>query len=157
MRMSASSQPNRILLRCDKVKEFSPRFITHCGPFGMVSFMTIVRQNSTNFSTRKIYYIKRRKSFEKKLLYSLEYLITVLHLMNNGKLHFKLLAKKDNLMLLNNQFKTFRINLNAQHVNEVTPLCTIIRYSTVMGFWSLFCRLSYNTTKLYLILAAIKR
>ena len=38
MRMSASSQPNRILLRCDKVKEFSPRFITHCQPFGMVSF-----------------------------------------------------------------------------------------------------------------------
>ena len=32
-----------------------------------------------------------------------------------------LLAKKDNLVLLNNQFKTFRINLNAQHVNEVTP------------------------------------
>ena len=30
------------------------------------------------------------------------------------------LAKKDNLMLLD-QFKTFSINLNAQHVNGMTP------------------------------------
>ena len=30
------------------------------------------------------------------------------------------LAKKDNLMLLN-QFQTFGINLNAQHVNGMTP------------------------------------
>ena len=29
---------------------------------------------------------------------------------------------KDNLMLLNNQFKTFSIKLNAQHVNGMTPV-----------------------------------
>ena len=46
---------------------------------------------------------------------TLEYLITV----HNGKLDFKWLAKKDNLMLL--KFKTFSINLNAQHVNGMTP------------------------------------
>ena len=54
--------------------------------------------------------------------YTLEYLITLQHLLNvhNGKLDFIWLAKKDNLMLLN-QFKTFSINLNAQHVNGMTP------------------------------------
>ena len=31
------------------------------------------------------------------------------------------LEKKDNLMLLNFKFKTFSINLNAQHVNAMTP------------------------------------
>ena len=46
---------------------------------------------------------------------TLEYLITV----HNGKLDFIWLAKKDNLMLL--KFKTFSINLNAQHVNGMTP------------------------------------
>ena len=35
-------------------------------------------------------------------------------------LDFIWLAKKDNLMLLN-QFKTFSINLNAQDVNGMTP------------------------------------
>ena len=37
---------------------------------------------------------------------------------NNRTASFKL-AKKDNLMLMN-QFKTFSINLNAQHVNGIT-------------------------------------
>ena len=33
----------------------------------------------------------------------------------------------------NDYFKTFSINLNAQHVNGMTPfdLCTVIRYSRV--------------------------
>ena len=47
------------------------------------------------------------------------------------------LEKKDNLMLLNFKFKTFRINLNAQQVNGMTPylaLGTVIRYSRV---WTL--------------------
>ena len=38
-------------------------------------------------------------------------------------------------LMVNDQFKTFRINLNAQHVNEMTPfdlaLSTVIRYSRV--------------------------
>ena len=53
---------------------------------------------------------------------TLEYLITVQHLINvqKGKLDFIWLAKKDNLMLLD-QCKTFSINLNAQHVNGMTP------------------------------------
>ena len=37
---------------------------------------------------------------------------------NNRTASFKL-AKKDNLMLMN-QFKTFSINLNTQHVNGIT-------------------------------------
>ena len=37
---------------------------------------------------------------------------------NNRTASIKL-AKKDNLLLLN-QFKTFSINLNAQHVNGIT-------------------------------------
>ena len=37
---------------------------------------------------------------------------------NNRTASFKL-AKKDNLMLMN-QFKTFSINLNVQHVNGMT-------------------------------------
>ena len=36
------------------------------------------------------------------------------------KLHFEWLAKKDNLIVLN-QFKGFGINLNAQHTNGMTP------------------------------------
>ena len=62
------------------------------------------------------------------LISTLEYLITVQHPLNvhNGKLDFIWLAKKDNLMLLNQwylneQFKPFSINLNAQHVNGMTP------------------------------------
>ena len=43
---------------------------------------------------------------------------------NNERLEFIMLAKKDNLMMLmlmaNDQFKTFSINLNAQHVNGMT-------------------------------------
>ena len=66
-----------------------------------------------------------------------KYLITV----HNGKLDFIWLAKKDNLMLLN-QFKTFSINLNAQHVNGMTPfdlaLSTVIRYSRVVLCWDSF-------------------
>ena len=38
-------------------------------------------------------------------------------------------------LILNDQFKTFGINLNAQHVNGMTPfdlaLNTVIRYSRV--------------------------
>ena len=43
---------------------------------------------------------------------------------NDEKLEFIMLAKTDNLMLLmlmaNDQFKTFSINLNADHVNGMT-------------------------------------
>ena len=43
---------------------------------------------------------------------------------NNERLEFIMLAKKDNLMMLmlmaNDQFKTFSINLNAHHVNGMT-------------------------------------
>ena len=39
-------------------------------------------------------------------------------------------------LMVNEQFKTFSINLNAQHVNGMTPfdlaLSTVIRYSRVM-------------------------
>ena len=54
---------------------------------------------------------------------TLEYLITLQHLLNvhNGKLDFIWLAKKDNLMPLDQQFKAFSINLNTQHVNGMTP------------------------------------
>jgi len=36
-------------------------------------------------------------------------------------------------LMFNDQFKTFSINLNDQHVNGMTPfeLCTVIRYSRV--------------------------
>ena len=36
-------------------------------------------------------------------------------------------------LMINDQFKTFSINLNAQHVNGMTPfdVCTVIRYSRV--------------------------
>ena len=36
-------------------------------------------------------------------------------------------------LMANDHFKTFSINLNAQHVNGMTPfdLCTVIRYSRV--------------------------
>ena len=39
-------------------------------------------------------------------------------------------------LMVNDQFKTFNINLNAQHVNGITPfglayICTVIRYSRV--------------------------
>ena len=38
-------------------------------------------------------------------------------------------------LMVNDQFKTFSINLNAQHVNGMTPfdlaVCTVIRYSRV--------------------------
>ena len=39
-------------------------------------------------------------------------------------------------LMLNDQFKTFSINLNAQHINGMTPfdlaLSTVIRYSRVL-------------------------
>ena len=39
-------------------------------------------------------------------------------------------------LMVNDQFKTFSINLNAQHVNGMTPfdlaVCTVIRYSKVI-------------------------
>ena len=40
-------------------------------------------------------------------------------------------------VMVNDQFKTFSINLNAQHVNGMTPfdlayICAVIRYSRVM-------------------------
>ena len=39
-------------------------------------------------------------------------------------------------LMVNDQFKTFSINLNAQHVNGITPfglafICLVIRYSRV--------------------------
>ena len=37
-------------------------------------------------------------------------------------------------MMENDRFKTFSINLNAQHVNGMTPICTVIRYSRVVKF-----------------------
>ena len=45
-------------------------------------------------------------------------------------------------LIVNDQFKTVSINLNAQHVNGMTPfdlavICTIIRYSRVRYFDSL--------------------
>ena len=52
------------------------------------------------------------------------------------KLFFILLAKKDNLILLN-QFLAFIINFNAQNVNGMTPFklventCPVIRYYSV--------------------------
>ena len=40
-------------------------------------------------------------------------------------------------LMVNDQFKTFSINLNAQHVNGMTPfdlaLSTVIRYSRILG------------------------
>ena len=40
-------------------------------------------------------------------------------------------------LMVNDQFNTFSINLNAQHVNGMTPsdlaLSTVIRYSRVAG------------------------
>ena len=39
-------------------------------------------------------------------------------------------------LMVNDQFKTFSINLNAQHVNGMTPfdyICTVIRYSRVLA------------------------
>ena len=39
---------------------------------------------------------------------------------HNGKLRVIWLTKKDNLMLLSNQFNAFSSNLNAQHVNGMT-------------------------------------
>ena len=56
-----------------------------------------------------------------------ECLITVRHLIkiDNGKLPLIWLAKKDNLMLFD-QFKTFSINLNAQHVNGMTPFDLLV-------------------------------
>ena len=41
-------------------------------------------------------------------------------------------------LMVNDQFKTFSINLNTQHVNGMTPfdlaLSTVIRYSRVLFF-----------------------
>ena len=35
-------------------------------------------------------------------------------------------------VMVNDPFESFRINLNAQHVNGMTPyICTVIRYSRV--------------------------
>ena len=68
------------------------------------------------------------KSYEKrewKISTTLEYLISVQHLLNVhiGKLYFIGVEKKDNLMLMTS------INLNAQYMNGMTPLSTVIRYS----------------------------
>ena len=49
---------------------------------------------------------------------TLEYLITIRYL--KKKIRFVLITKKRNLMLF--KFKTFSINLNAQHVNGMTLL-----------------------------------
>ena len=59
---------------------------------------------------------------------TLEYLITVQHLLNvhNEKLRLIWFEKKDNLMLLNFKITNFKgflsINLNTRHVNEMTHL-----------------------------------
>ena len=37
-------------------------------------------------------------------------------------------------LMVSEQSKTFSINLNAQHVNGMTPICTVIRYSRVVKF-----------------------
>ena len=68
---------------------------------------------------------------------TLDYLIIVHHLINvqNRKLCFILLVKKDSLTCKSKYLKS--INLNAQHVNEMTPfdlaihmqICRVIRYS----------------------------
>ena len=46
-------------------------------------------------------------------------------------------------LMVNDQFKTFSINLNAQHVNGMThfDLCKVIRYFRVLYIYSigLFC------------------
>ena len=46
-------------------------------------------------------------------------------------------------LMVNNQFKTFSINLNAQHLNGMTPfdlaLCTVIRYSRVWKISTIHC------------------
>ena len=54
-------------------------------------------------------------------VHSQECLITVRHLIkiDNGKLPLIWLAKKDNLMLLN-QLNALSINTNAKHVNGMT-------------------------------------
>ena len=50
-------------------------------------------------------------------------------------------------LMLNDQFMTFSINLNDQHVNGMTP-CTVIRYSRVRT-WNLPpflpCQMSMNS------------
>ena len=44
-------------------------------------------------------------------------------------------------LMVNDQFKTFSINLNAQHVNGMTPfdlaLSTVIRYSRVTSSYTI--------------------
>ena len=62
---------------------------------------------------------------ESSIILTLEYLITVSHLLNvhNGKLH---MASKEGIfdvveLMVNEQFKKFSINVNAQHVNGMTP------------------------------------
>ena len=45
-------------------------------------------------------------------------------------------CKEGQFDVVNNKFKTFGINLNAQHVNEMTLLiCTVIRNHTVMTLY----------------------
>ena len=46
------------------------------------------------------------------------------------KLHFILFTKKDNFMLLN-RFKDFSINLNARHVNGMTPFDLTVRNTVI--------------------------
>ena len=54
---------------------------------------------------------------------TLQYLITVRHLLNvhNGQLACKEGQFDVVELMVNDQFKTFSINLNAQHVNGMTP------------------------------------
>ena len=45
-------------------------------------------------------------------------------------------CKEGQFDVVNDKFKTFGINLNAQHVNEMTLLiCTVIRNHTVMTLY----------------------
>ena len=67
-------------------------------------------------------------------MHTLEYLITAQHLLNDFIWLACIEGQFDVVeLMINDQFKTFGIYLNTQHVNGMTPfdlaLCTVIRYS----------------------------
>ena len=77
----------------------------------------------------------RKNSVEEAIVLmsnTLEYLITV---QNKKKTPFHIAYKKEQFDVVLIQFQAFSINLNAQHVNGMTPFdsypntCTDIRYS----------------------------
>ena len=65
--------------------------------------------------------------YEIRVLCTLEYLITVQHLLKRTQWNtqFHMACKEGQFdaveVMVNDQFKTFSINLNAQHVNGMTP------------------------------------